>query len=112
MSNKEIISKYNENNKLIYIKYSDGHEYWKKYDKNNNLIYYKDFLGYEKWREYDKNNNVIYYKSSDSHEYWCKWENNKKIEITEKEYKYIQYNIRIKEYNSRTKCSRFELMEI
>ena len=77
-----------------------------KFDKNNNRIYSKNSNGFEIWVKYDENNNKIYYKNSFGNEYWYKYdENNDCIEITEKEYKE-------KEYNSRTKCSRFELMEI
>ncbi len=117
MSNKEI-KEYDDRENLVYIKYPNGNEYWWEYDENNNLIYSKKNIDlgfweeFEYWREYDENNNEIHYRDSERIEYWYKWNKNKKIIITEKEYKEIQYNIKIKEYNSRTKCSRFELMEI
>ncbi|MEK0367955.1 MAG: hypothetical protein QQN45_08515 [Nitrosopumilus sp.] len=64
-------------------------------------------------KKFDKNRNLIYRELSDGYKYWFKYdENNNEIIITEKEYKEIEYNKNIKEYNSRTKCSRFELMEI
>ena len=44
----------------------------KKYDENNNLIYIKYSNNYESWREYDENNNEIYCKYSDGFKYWCK----------------------------------------
>ncbi len=84
----------------------------KKYDKNDNLVYHKDSSGDEYYREYDENNSLIHHKSSEW-EYWYKYdENNKRIIITEKEYKEIEFRKKEKEYNSRTKCSRFEIMEI
>ena len=63
-----------------------------KYDENNNVIYRKFSSGYEDW-----------YK-------WDKWDNNTKI--TEKEYKEIEFRKKEKEYLSRTKRSRFEIMDI
>ena len=60
-------------------------------------------------REYNKNHNLIHYKNSDGFESWGEYdENNNRVEITGQELE----NIKIREYNSRTKCSRFELMEI
>ncbi len=65
------------------------------------------------WREYDKNNNEIHYKNSKGEEYWYKYNKfGNRIKITEKEYKEIEFRKKEKEYNSRTKCSRFEIMEI
>ena len=87
----EVVNEYNENNKRIYHRNPWGEEYWWEYNKNNKLIHLKTYAGYEEW---------------------YKWRNNKRIKITKQEFKYIQYNIRIKEYNSRTKCSRFEIMDI
>ncbi len=85
----------------------------REYDKNNNLIHYKSSNGYEYWREYDENNNEINYKNTDGKECWYKYDkNNNKIKITEQEYKEIEFRKQEKEYNSRTKCSRFEIMEI
>ncbi len=98
---------------LIYKKYSDGYEYWRKCDENNNCIHYKASNGYEYWKKYDEFSNLIHYKDSYSIKYWWKYdENNEPMEITEKEYKDIEFRKKEKEYNSRTKCSRFELMEI
>ncbi len=85
----------------------------KKYDKNNNLIYIGFISGYEIWRKYDENNNLIHWKNSYGDENWYKHsESGGQIEITEKEYKNIEFRKKEKEYNSRTKCSRFEIMEI
>ncbi len=107
------IKKYDNRNNLVYYKYASGIEVWQKYDKNNNLIHYKNSNGYERWSEYDKNNNEIHYKNSNGYETWYKYDkNNKSIIITEKEYKEIEFREKEKEYNSRTKCSRFELMDI
>ena len=84
-----------------------------KYDDRNNLIYYKRFDNYESWQEFDGNNNLIYYKNSNGYESWYKYDkNNERINITEKEYKEIEFRKKEKEYNSGTKCSRFELMDI
>ncbi len=86
----------------------------RKYDKRDNLVYYRYPDGLEIWWEFDENNNLIHTKDSEGlREVWCKYDElNKRIKITEQEYKNIKYNKKIKEYNSRTKCSRFELMEI
>ena len=72
--------------------YNDDYEYWLEFDENNDLIYYKNTLDNEFWYKYDKNN--------------------KQINITEQEYKELKFRKKEKEYNSRTFCSRFELMEI
>ena len=107
------IKKYDENNNLIYFKLSNNYEYWGEYDENNNYIYSRNSWGYEFWREYDKNNNLIHYKNSSGNENWYKYnELGKQINITKKEYKYIEFRKQEKEYLSRTKCSRFEIMDI
>ena len=109
------IKKYDDKGNLIYKKYSNSHEYWYKYDENNNCVYYKNSLGsgYENWQKYDENNNIIHYKSSNGTESWCKYDKKgRTIYITEKEYKEIEFRKWEKEYLSREKCSRFELMEI
>ncbi len=112
----EEIKKYDYRNNLIYLKSPDGYELWEKYDENNNLIHHKRFdeygFFYEFWCEYDENN-LMYYKNSNNYEKWYKYDNSgKRIETTEKEYKEIEFRKKEKEYNSRTKCSRFELMDI
>ncbi len=85
----------------------------KKCDNRNNLIYIEFISGYKLWREFDENNNLVYWKNSYGDENWWKYDkNNKRILITEKEYKEIEFRKKEKEYNSRTKCSRFELMDI
>lgn len=113
MSNKEI-KKYDNKGNKIYYKDSKGDEYWWEYDKNGNNIHYKGSNnGLEEWSEFDEKNNMIYWKDFDGQEYWYKFdENNEEIDITEQEYKEIEYNRKIKEYDSRTKCSRFEIMDI
>ena len=98
-------NKYDKSNNLIYQKKSSGLEKWYEYYKNNHLIHFKNSAGYEDWQEYDKDNNLIHFKDNSGHKYWCKYDGNNRIEITEKEYKNI-------EYLSRKKCSRFELMDI
>ena len=85
------IKEFDDRNNLIYQKDSDGREYWWEYDENNREIHYKSII-WEVWQKYDENNN--------------------RIAITEQEYKEIEFRKKEKEYNSRTKCSRFELMEI
>ncbi len=111
MSNKEI-KECDERGNLLYHKDFDGIEHWSSYDKNNNEIYRKTIFD-ERWWEYDENNRKIHVKTSYGREEWYRSDElNDQIRITEQEYKKIRYNIKIKEYNSRTKCSRFELMEI
>ncbi len=108
----EIIKGHDERGNLIYFK-SSTWEYWKKYDKNNNCIYYRISTCFEYWKEFDENNNLIHYKNSYNSEKWFKYDkNNKQIFITEKEFNEIEFRKKEKEYLSRTKCSRFEIMEI
>ncbi len=81
-----------------------------KYNKNNNLIYYKDSYG-EYLKEFNENNNKIYNKSSTGYEIWREYdENNNKIKITKE--KELKFRKKEKEYLSRKKCSRFEIMDI
>ena len=82
----------------------------KRYDYRGNLIYIKSsYFGYEAWREYDENDRLIHYKNTFDKEGWYKYnEYGKCIKITKQEYK----KIKEKEYLSRKKVSRFELMEI
>ena len=109
----KVSNKYDEKGNLIYYRNISGDECWAEYNKNNNLIYHTDSEDYEVWYKYDENNNEIYFKNSSGYELWNKYDkNNNRTQITKKEYKKIQYNIKIKEYNSRTKCSRFKLMDI
>ena len=103
------IKKYNKRGNLIYCKNSFNDEIWCEYDENNNIIHYKNSRDWEYWKKYDENNNCIYYKDTDGKEHWYKYDNkNNPTRITKQKFE----NIRIKEYNSRTKCSRFEIMEI
>ena len=106
-----IKQKFDKNNNVIYRKDFNGFEFWFEYNENNNLIYFKNSNNYEFWQEFDENKNKIHFKNSLGNEYWFKYKTEilyRQIKITEQEFK----NIKIKEYNSRTKCSRFELMEI
>ena len=58
---------------------------------------------------YDEKGRVIALKYPERDEFYYKYdENSYGIEISKQEFE----NIKIREYNSRTKCSRFELMEI
>ncbi len=85
----------------------------KKYDDRGNLIYWRWSSGYESWKKYDENNSYIYFKNSKGSEYWYKYDKfGNQTMITEKEYNEIEFKEQEKEYNSRTKCSRFELMDI
>ncbi len=81
-----------------------------KYDERGNCIYCKNPSGYEQWNKFDENNNLIYYRNSYNGECWFKYDKkyDRPIKITKQEFE----NIKIREYNSRTKCSRFELIEI
>ncbi len=112
----EEIKKYDERGNIIYIKWSgifDSVESWRVYDENNNVIYYKrsgcDKSWNESWSEYDGNRNQIHYRNDKGYEKWWKYnKNDDRIEIAKIEFE----KIKEKEYLSRTKCSRFELMEI
>ena len=109
---KNIIEKFDERGNRIYYKYSLS-EIWQEYNKNNNWIYCKHGNnGWKCWRKFDEYNNCIYYKTNDGRECWYKNDENKHTRITEKEYNEIEFRKKEKEYNSRTKCSRFELMDI
>ncbi len=107
------IREYDENNNLIYYKDSSGYEEWYKFDKNNNRIYYKNSSG-ELWWKYDENNNLVYSKRSFGGEMWYKYcyKNKQRISITKQEFNEIEFRKKEKEYLSRKKCSRFEIMEI
>jgi len=83
-----------------------------KYDKNGNLIYYKAPNGLGIWQDYDENNNKIHYKTSGGYESWYKFEESKRIEITKKEFDYIKFKEEEKEYLTRDKYSRFEILDI
>ncbi len=86
----------------------------KKYDDRGNLIYWKHFGDYiyEEWRKYDENNRKIYCNEN-GNEFWFKYDKRgRKWIITEKEFKEIEFRKKEKEYLSRTKCSRFEIMDI
>ena len=108
----EEIKKLDKNGNLIYYKSPIGWEKWYKYDKNNNLIHCKDSSGFEYWSEFDGNNDEIHCRNNKGDKAWYKWKNDNRIYITEKEYKEIEFRKKEKEYLSRKKCSRFELMEI
>ena len=59
--------------------------------------------------KYDENGRVIYIEYPEGNKYYFKYDKNGYgIEITKQEFE----NIKIREYNSRTKCSRFEIMDI
>ncbi len=111
--NKEI-KKYDDNNNLIYCKNSNDVESWHKFDENNNRIYLKYFNKKERWyEEWYENNKLIHFRNCVGWEYWKKYdENNKSILITEQEYNKIEFRKKEKEYLSRKKCSRFELIDI
>ncbi len=113
MRNKEI-KKFDNRNNLIYHKTSLGNEFLRKYDKNNNVIYYKSTSGYQLWFKYNEKNRLIYFKDNYNDALWYKYNdnNNKKIVITEQEYNEIEFRKKEKEYLSRKKCSRFEIMDI
>ena len=88
-----IISRYDDNDNLIYEKCSTGLKWWYKYDRNNNQIYFKNSYGWEHWNEYDENNRLIHYKAFSSYgvwggEHWYKYdEKGEAIDITKDEFK-------------------------
>ena len=68
-----------------------------KFDKKGNEIYYKGIDSKETWSIYDENNNLVYSKWTNGWKAWYKYDkNNKRIEITEKEYKEIEFRKRTK----------------
>ena len=59
--------------------------------------------------KYDENNNLIYQKTTNNFEEWYKYnKTGMRIKIVKQEFE----NIKIREYMSREKVSRFELMDI
>ncbi len=83
-----------------------------EYDDKGRMVYLEGFN--IKLKAYDGKDNEIYsgYRHISS-EFWWKFDdNNKRINITKKEYKEIEFRKKEKEYLSRTKCSRFEIMDI
>ncbi len=85
----------------------------KKFDKNGNKIYCKEVSGFEFWQEFDENNRKIHWKDSAGSESWYKYnKNNIRLKITEQEYRNIEFRKQEKEYLSRRKVSRFEIMDI
>ncbi len=60
-----------------------------------------------------QHDSLLHFKNLDGSLYWYKYDKyGNCIKITEQEFEKIEYNIKIREYLSRTKCSRFELIEI
>ncbi len=99
---------YDERDNCVYIKsFFDkmdcSREGWKEYDKNNNLICYRDSYNYKFWSDYDEKNRKIHFKDNHNQEYWYRY--GKRKSITEEEFNE-------KEYLSRKKVSRFEIMDI
>lgn len=113
---EELWYKYDERGNEVYRKYSNGCEMRFEYDDRNNEIHFKKSNGdkclYECWREFDKNNNMIYFKNGDGWESFNKYENNRYITISEKEFEWIKFKEKEKEFLSRTPVSRFSLMDI
>ncbi len=105
--------KYDKKGRLIYYEYPSYNQSRIKYDDKNNIVltYFKNAWGHEHLYKDYVDNNLIYSKNNNGIESWYDY-NNKSREITKQEFEKIEYNKKIKEYNSRTKCSRFELMEI
>jgi hypothetical protein len=68
----EPIKKYNSKGNLIYLKNSDGDEYW--YDDMGKYIHSKSPCGYEEWYGYDNNGNCIYFKNSTGYEEWYEYD--------------------------------------
>lgn len=99
---------YDKDNNLIHTKNSNHMECWYEYDINRNKVYLK-INNYVCWYKFDKNNKMIYCKSNSGFESWYK-EGYK--EITQQEYKWIEFKKKEKEFLSRTPVSRFKLMDI
>ncbi len=107
------IKEYDDRGNLVYNKDTYDNEFWWKYDENDNEIYYKSSDGNGYWKEYNKNNKIIHFKTFFGDEIWWKYdESDIASYITEKEYKEIEFRKKEKEYLSRKKCSRFEIMDI
>ena len=67
MENNTVIKKYDERGNEIYFK-RDRYEVCKEYNENNKLIHRKDSNGYEEWWEYNEKGNLIHYKNSNGEE--------------------------------------------
>ncbi len=116
---KDNLTECDEKDNLIHFK-TDSFESWFNYDDKGRTIYYENYAkitgSMKVWSVYYKNYRYAHY-NIDGVEQWSKYDKNKKtlfneIEITKKEFKEVESRIKEKEYLSRGKCSRFELMDI
>ena len=112
------IREYDDRGNVVYSEYSDGSKFWYKYDENNNCVYSKNSISNIEVQDiYDKNNNriyVLYYQEClNGNNRWYKDDKDGELtRITEKEFNDIKRREKEKEYLSREKCSRFEIMDI
>lgn len=68
---KKEISKYDDNEKMIYKKDKYGIENWYEYDESGNMIHHKDNNDEEEWYDgYDESGNATHYKSTSGIEWW------------------------------------------
>lgn len=105
--------KYDDKNRLIY-ELVDTNEKITKYDENNNIIYHKDWniksgeIWVEYIQEFDERNNLIHYKDSENMlENWFEYDNKNRI-ITQRFfngeaiiYEYDKNNNVIRELNEK-----------
>ena len=114
VKNYYIKIKYDKKGRLIYYEYPSYNQSQIKYDDKNNIVltYFKDDRGFESWYKDYVDNNLLYFKNNKGTESYYDYNNNKSIKITKKEFEEIKFRAEEKEYLSRTKCSRFELIDI
>ncbi len=119
---KEVIKEYDDRGNCIHYKSvkrkfyehpgQEGWEWWREYDENNNCIYTKyyskDHGVNKRRREFDEKNRLVCFKDSIGREAYYRYNKEKRTMITKQEFD----NIKIREYLSRKKVSRFEIMDI
>lgn len=76
---KELWIEYDNKNREIHRKRSDGWETWHEYDSNGNEIHFKNIEGFERWTEYDVNGNAIHEKTSDGFNSYTEYYSDGKI---------------------------------
>ena len=85
---------------IVHTFWEDGTEYWAGYNDEGNRFKCLIKNGERWYSKFDKKMNIIDEMSENE------------FLLLEKEIDWIEFRKKEKEYNSRTKCSRFEIMEI
>jgi len=105
---------YDNHGNLLHYKYTNGYEDWYIYDEKSRRIYTKCSNGFERWEEYYDEFNLGYLRDNNGKERWFKYTEGYSWgdKISQKEFEWIKFKKKEKEFNSREKVSRFRLMDI